>query len=385
MFEEKTEEVFDSFDQMNIKEDLLRGIYSYGYEKPSDLQMIAIVPMISQKDCLIQSPSGTGKTSSYIISMLERIDTSNNSIQGLILVPTRELAYNINSLVKGLGEYINVQSICITGGSKISDDIENLKKGPQIVVGTPGRIYDFLGKGILQSANIKMIVLDEVERLFDLGFQEILLELFGFIANCPQVCCIGYNIPIEFLDISAKFMNNPKTISIRKEEKTLEGIKQFYVTTEKEKEKLEVLLDLNKEISEKQWIIFVNSRKKLDYLTTQLTNSGISVSFIHGNNTLDETKEQWKNFSSKKSQYLIITDLYSRLIRDQLINYYVINYDIPKNYDNYIQRIGRSGCFGRKGIAINFILKDEMNDLKSIEKYFNTYIDELPLDILDLL
>jgi len=378
------DEVVDSFDNMKLKPELLRGIYSYGFEKPSAIQQRAILPLASGHDLIAQAQSGTGKTATFAIGSLQRQDTSVPKLQTLILAPTRELAQQIQRVVLALGDYMG--SIChaCIGGTKVADDSIEIARGVHTVVGTPGRVLDLLNRGILPSQDIKTFILDEADEMLSRGFKDQIYDIFTTLPNTVQVGLFSATMPEEALEITNKFMNNPIRILVKKDELTLEGIRQFYIYVEREDWKLDTLIDLYDTINITQCVIFCNSKRKVDWLTARLTEKEFTVSSTHGEISQKEREIILSEFRSGSSRVLITTDLLARGIDVQQVSL-VINYDIPRNLENYIHRIGRSGRFGRKGVAINFVTKDEEKSLKDLQDFYQTQIDEMPANIADLI
>eukprot|EP00440_Ansanella_granifera_P027122 gb/GFBE01029458.1/.p1 GENE.gb/GFBE01029458.1/~~gb/GFBE01029458.1/.p1 ORF type:complete len:392 (+),score=96.58 gb/GFBE01029458.1/:1-1176(+) len=376
--------VFESFDDYDIKENLLRGIYSYGFEKPSAIQQRGIKPILDGRDTIGQAQSGTGKTATFAIGCLERIDSHIKVCQALILAPTRELAQQIQKVVLALGDYLQVRCHACIGGTSIRDDIDRLREGPQIVVGTPGRVYDMIGKRHLRVDDLVTFVLDEADEMLSRGFKDQIYDIFRTLPPNVQVCLFSATMPPEILDLTTKFMRDAVRILVKKDELTLEGIRQFYVAIEREEWKLDTLCDLYETLTITQAIIYCNTRRKVDFLAEQLGKRDFTVSTMHAELDQKERDLVMREFRSGSSRVLISTDLLARGIDVQQVSL-VINYDLPQNMDNYLHRIGRSGRFGRKGVAINFVTNQDVRTMKDIERFYHTQIEEMPMDIADLL
>nr|CAD7404186.1 unnamed protein product [Timema cristinae] len=300
-------QVVDNFDDMHLKEELLRGIYAYGFEKPSAIQQRAIMPCVKTHDVIAQAQSGTGKTATFSISILQLIDTNVRECQALILAPTRELAQQIQKVVIALGDFMNAQCHACIGGTNVREDMRKLEMGIHVVVGTPGRVYDMISRRALRTDHIKLFVLDEADEMLSRGFKDQIHDVFKTLSLEVQVILLSATMPSDVLEVTSLFMRNPIRILVKKEELTLEG-----------------------------------------------------------------------------DRVLITTDLLARGIDVQQVSL-VINYDLPSNRENYIHRIGRGGRFGRKGVAINFVTEDDKRTLKDIEQFYNTQIDEMPLNVADLI
>lgn len=384
LIEGNWDQVCESFDDMNLKENLLRGVYAFGFEKPSAIQQRAIVPCCMKRDVIAQAQSGTGKTATFSVSVLQNIDESLAEVQALIMAPTRELAQQIQKVMVSLGEYMGVKCHACIGGTNVRDDQRKLESGVHIVVGTPGRVNDMIKRQSLQTSAIKMFVLDEADEMLSRGFKDQIYEVFKCMPNDVQVVLLSATMPAEVLEVTNRFMNDPVRILVKKEELTLEGIRQFYINVEKEEWKFETLCDLYQTVNVTQAVIFCNTRRKVDYLATQMTKENYTVSCMHGDMEQSERDLIMREFRSGSSRVLITTDLLARGIDVQQVSL-VINYDLPSNRENYIHRIGRSGRFGRKGVAINFITEQDTRQLKDIESFYNTQIEEMPMDIANLL
>ncbi|KAF5098420.1 hypothetical protein D0Z03_001221 [Geotrichum reessii] len=378
------DEVVESFDDLHLKDDLLRGIYAYGFESPSTIQQRAILPVIKGNDVLAQAQSGTGKTATFSISVLQNIDLSITKPQALLLAPTRELALQIQKVVLGLGDALGVICHACIGGTSIQEDAAAINAGVHVIVGTPGRVHDVIRRRILQTNTIKMFVLDEADEMLSRGFKSQIYDIFQYLPTEIQVVLLSATMPQDVLEVTTKFMRNPIRILVKKDELTLEGIKQFYIDVDQEQYKLEVLCDLYETISVTQAVIFCNTKRKVDMVSEGLTAQQFTVSAIHGEMDQPQRDTIMKEFRSGSTRILIATDLLARGIDVQQVSL-VINFDLPISKENYIHRIGRGGRFGRKGVAINFITKEDGEALKELERFYNTQIEEMPQNIADLI
>jgi len=376
--------VFESFDDYDLNENLLRGIYSYGFEKPSAIQQRGIKPILDGRDTIGQAQSGTGKTATFVIGCLQRIDFGLSACQALILAPTRELANQIQKVAIALGDYCGVKCHACIGGTSVRDDIDKLREGQHLVVGTPGRVYDMISKRNLRVDDLLTFVLDEADEMLSRGFKDQIYDIFKCLPANVQVCLFSATMAPEILDLTTKFMRDAVRILVKKDELTLEGIRQFYVAIEKEEWKLDTLCDLYETLTITQAIIYCNTRRKVDFLKDQLTKRDFTVSTMHAELDQRERDLVMREFRSGSSRVLISTDLLARGIDVQQVSL-VINFDLPSNMENYLHRIGRSGRFGRKGVAINFVTNNDVRSMKDIEKYYHTQIEEMPMDIADMI
>jgi len=378
--------IVDNFDDMNLRENLLRGIFAYGFEKPSAIQQRAIMPAIKGYDLIAQAQSGTGKTATFSIAILQQVDFDPNKIQcqALVLAPTRELAQQIQKVVLALGDYQKVKCHACIGGTAVRTDIQTLQTGVHVVVGTPGRVFDMISRNALETTNMKMFVLDEADEMLSRGFKDQIYDVFRKLPSNIQVILLSATMPEDVLEVTKRFMRDPINILVKKEELTLEGIKQFYINVEKEEWKLETLTDLYETMTITQAVIFLNTRRKVDWLKEKLGEKDFTVSSMHGDMDQQERDVIMKEFRTGSSRVLITTDLLARGIDVQQVSL-VINYDLPNNRENYIHRIGRGGRFGRKGVAINFVTQDDVRILKDIEQFYNTTIEAMPMNVADLI
>jgi translation initiation factor 4A len=369
---------------MNLKAELLRGIYAYGFERPSAIQQRAIMPVIKGHDVIAQAQSGTGKTATFSISILQQLDMSVKGTQALILAPTRELAQQIQKVVVALGDYMNIECHACVGGTNVREDMAKLQEGAHVVVGTPGRVFDMINRRALKTDHIKIFCLDEADEMLSRGFKDQIYEVFQLLPQDTQVVLLSATMPADVLEVTKKFMRDPVRILVKRDELTLEGIKQFYIAVEKEEWKLDTLCDLYETVTITQAVIFCNTRRKVDWLTEKMHSREFTVSAMHGDMEQKQREVLMKEFRSGSSRVLITTDLLARGIDVQQVSL-VINYDLPTNRENYIHRIGRGGRFGRKGVAINFVTTEDVRMLRDIEQFYNTQIDEMPLNVADLI
>ncbi len=373
--------MYDSFDNMNLNDNLIRGIYAYGFETPSKIQQLAIVPMSKHTDILAQSQSGTGKTGAFTIGALSVVDTSIKAPQVLVICPTRELSQQTERVARALGTHMDLKVLSATGGNQLRSDISSLKSGAQFVVGTPGRIYDLIRRGDLSVDNIKYVILDEADQMLeDLFAEQIKAILENKFPVNTRLALFSATMPKNVLEIAETYLSNPIRILLPPDEVTLEGIKQYFVNVEREDWKLPILLDLYQQIAVNQALIYVNKRQKAEWLAKQLSAQGFTLEYIHGEMEVSERKKRMDDFRSGTVRVLISTDLLARGIDVQQVSL-VVNYEMPIQRENYVHRIGRSGRYGKKGVAINLVYADEHNAMKEIEKHYSTTINELPEDL----
>ena len=379
--EENTNTIINSWEDLDIKQDLLRGIYANGFENPSPIQRKAIIPIIKKNDIIAQAQSGTGKTGCFAIASLELVNTTEDSIQAIILSPTRELSCQIKNVVDKIG--INIKDLrtqLLVGGTSTENDIKLLKENhPQIIVGCPGRVHDMMRRKHINSNKIKLVVLDEADEMLSSGFKEQIYSIFQYLASDIQITLFSATMPPSLYSLAEKFMRNPIKIIVKTEQLTLEGIKQYYVNLEDDAQKYDTLKDLFSSFSVSQCIIYCNSVKRVADLYEAMSQDGYPVCQIHSNLDKMERQKNYDAFRSGTQRVLISSNVTARGIDIQQVST-VINFDIPKCTNTYLHRIGRSGRWGRKGTAINFITRRDYRHLKEIESFYSTQICELPKD-----
>ena len=368
----------NSWEELKIKIDLLRGIYAYGFEKPSPIQRKAILPMIEGHDIIAQAQSGTGKTGCFTVACLQLIDTNVLDIQVIILAPTRELSYQIKTVLDNIGNNIkNLRTQLLIGGTSTEIDIKNLRDNcPQIVVGCPGRIHDMMRRNHIGNS-VKLIVLDEADEMLSSGFKEQIYSIFQYLASDIQIALFSATMPPLLYNLTDKFMRNPIKIIVKTEQLTLDGIKQYYINLEDDTQKYDTLKDLFSVFSVSQCIIYCNSVRRVTDLYDAMIQDGYPVCQIHSNLDKAERLKSFTEFSKGSQRVLISSNVTARGIDIQQVST-VINFDIPKCINTYLHRIGRSGRWGRKGTAINFITRRDYRNLKEIESFYSTEINELP-------
>ena len=382
-YESSNYEDIESFEDLKINENIIRGIFAYGFETPSPIQKKAILPILDGKDVIAQAQSGTGKTATFCLGVLGLIEPSKNEIQALVLAHTRELALQIHMVFSQIANYMDILFNLSIGGINVKDNIDNLSKKPRkphVVIGTAGRVLDMINKRALSTTNLKIMIIDEADEMLSEGFVDQIYNIFRSMPSTIQVGLFSATMTEKFFDISNKFMREPIKILVKNEQLTLEGIKQYLINVEVNEYKFETLCDLYSLLTINQSIIYCNNKKVVNHLTERMREANFSISFIHSDITNKEREETMSAFRNGKTRVLISTDLLSRGIDVQQISV-VINYDVPYDIQNYLHRIGRSGRFGRKGVAINFMTKYDTKKITDIEAYYNTHIEEMPENI----
>jgi translation initiation factor 4A len=367
-------------EEVGLNVNLLRGIYMYGFEVPSEIQKKSIIPMTTGRDIIAQAQSGTGKTGSFTVGSLQRIDCDKKITQVLILAPTRELADQTYQICSQMSIKMDIRVKLLIGGTSTDEDIKDLKEDvPHLVVGTPGRVKDMLTRNALNSTTIRSIVLDEADEMLSAGFKDQVYNILQFMPSDVQVALFSATLPAEVLELTEKFMRDPYKILVESRELTVEGIRQYYVALEDDIQKYNTLKDIFKRLSVAQSIIYCNSVKRVQDLTEAMKQDGFPVVGIHSSMTDDERRKCINDFRRGIHRVLISSNLTARGIDVQQVSI-VINFDITKCKHTYLHRIGRSGRWGRKGLAINFITRRDIKHMKEIEQHYSTNISELPED-----
>jgi superfamily II DNA/RNA helicase len=382
------EEIYDSsyeiksWDELNICPKLLRGIFAYGFEKPSPIQQKAISHIIKGKDVVAQAQSGTGKTATFTIGALANVDISNNSTQVLVLSPTKELTLQTAKVFGSLGgmmEGLKIQ--CLYGGSVVEEGSSFSNKNvPHVICGCPGRVYDMMRRDKISSKKIKTIILDEADEMLSSGFKDQVYNIFQYLKNDIQVVLVSATLPESINSIIDKIMRDPIKISVKREMLTLEGISQFYIAVDDDRQKYNTLKEVFSHLAVSQSIIYCNSVKRVQDLYEAMKEDEFPVCRIHSGMDKVERENSFHDFRIGNSRVLISSNVTARGIDIQQVSI-VVNFDLPKCVNTYLHRIGRSGRWGRKGVGINFITRRDIGKMKEIESHYATQISELPSDL----
>lgn len=385
---------YKSFEKMEIKDehgnetyipdDLLRGIYGYGWGSPSQIQQKGIVPIMSGRDVILQAQSGTGKTGTYSIGSLSRVNPQLKELQVLIILNTKNLANQVISVINSLSINMGITVKKFMGAVEISEDIRNIKNGCQVAVGTPGRICDLLNRNIMKLTNLRTLIIDEADCLLQKGFRDNIEQI---CKNLPKTNCniavISATMPDSILQITNLFMIEPIKVLVKKENVQADGILQFYLKLKNDEWKFATLLDFFNKIQATMTLIFINSSARCQKLTDDLRARGLPVNCIYGKMTNEEQDKILQEFRDGTSRILVATDVLCRGIDIQTLRL-VINFDIPMLHDreNYIHRIGRTGRFAKRGCAISFVTPEDEHNFNEISKDFSLKINPLPKDFI---
>jgi len=369
---------------LNLRATILRGIFAYGFEKPSPIQKKGLIPLVQpgikgkRRDILAQAQSGTGKTACFGVGSLQITDSEKKYTQVLILAPTHELAGQIKGVVEDIGRFEKIKVQLLVGGTSVDGDREKLdNEPPHIIVGTPGRVHDMIRRKYLKTENIELIVLDEADEMLSQGFKDQIYKIFQYMSNDVQIALFSATVPDALEQLTARFMRNPIKILVKAEQLTLQGIQQYYIRLDSDEHKYATIKDLFDGLTISQAIIYCNSTRRVDDLEEAMVQDEFPVKKIHGKMDESERKAVHSDFKKGGCRVLITSNLFARGIDVQQVSV-VINFDVPKNEHTYLHRIGRSGRWGRKGIAINFVTRHDGARLKHFEEYYQTQIPELP-------
>ena len=374
----------DRFDDMGLSDELLRGVFSHGFEKPSAIQSVAIMPMVKGRDVLGQAQSGTGKTGTFGIGLLSRIDPSLKQTQALVMAHTHELADQIATVIRKLGHHMKINVVLAVGGVPRHLNAREIRAGAQVVVGTPGRIYDLANTGDLKFTGLRVFVLDEADEMLRDRFADQVGEIVKI--GLPESCRVAFfsaTMPPEVKELADRILTNPVRITLKTADVKLDGIRQFYVQLEDEGWKLDTFQDIFESLTIQSSIIFCNTKERAERLYTALTERGFPVSVIYGEPMTQAVRQQRMNdFRKGTTRVLIATNLLARGIDVQQVSV-VFNFDMPQFEDkeNYIHRIGRCGRFGRKGTAISLLTPAEKDVMDQIASHYSFEAKLLPQDL----
>lgn len=382
------EDVFDSsyeissWDELDIDPNILRGIYAYGYEKPSPIQRKAIRPIIAGKDIIGQAQSGTGKTATFSIGALSTVRVNDPTTQVLILSPTRELTMQTAKVITSIGGMIpGLKVQTVFGGSQIEDNNGfSSRNVPHIMCGCPGRVFDMIRRDKMTCRNLRLVIIDEADEMLSSGFKEQVYGIFQHFNNDIQVALFSATLPANIFSITDRLMRDPVRICVKAEQLTLEGISQFYVAVDDDRQKYATLKHIFSYLTVSQCIIYCNSVKRVADLYEAMREDEFPVCCIHSSMDKGAREASIADFRNGKSRVLISSNVTARGIDIQQVSI-VINFDVPKDIHTYLHRIGRSGRWGRKGVGINFITRRDITKLKEIEGYYSCEIREMPANL----
>ena len=366
-----------TFSNFGISNEILKSLEELGYNTPTEVQEKSIPRVLEGKDLIVISKTGSGKTGAFGIPMLHSLDKSETSPRALILTPTRELAVQVDQDLKQMSKYKSIRTTVIYGGHSMVQEVEKLQKGVEIVTGTPGRVFDHMNQGNLKTENIQFLVLDEADRMLDMGFFDQVQRIIKRIPNNRVTMLFSATMPPEIQRLCKNYMKAPETIEIESETKTVDTISQFYYKVDANEKRKQLHRILTVEQPE-SCMIFCNTRIAVDRVNEYLDGKGYSCKALHGANTQSNRMRSIQQFKKGDFEVLVATDVAARGIHVDDLSL-VINYDVPQDKDNYIHRIGRTGRAGNGGRAITLVTKDDLFTLYEIEEHVGVLIQEEPL------
>jgi superfamily II DNA/RNA helicase len=381
-----SETVEENFETLGLRTEIVKGVYSYGFINPSDIQTKGIKVINTRKDCILQSQSGTGKTGTYLLGTLQNIDETKKGIQSIIITPTRELAEQVYQVGKELSKYTKIKILLCVGGTNIGS-FKKEAKTSHLLIGTIGRIYHMMEENVFNLKDLTQVTLDEADNLLDRVYSEKVLDFIKRLETKTQKCFLSATVNRNLREICKGLLEEPQMVLLKKEEVQVKAIKNFYLNTEKEENKFETLIDLYNLISTSHTMIFCNSINKIEFLKQELEKEGFPITTIHGGLSQEERNKTVQDFRDGKTRILLTTDLLARGIDIPEVKL-VINYDLPKSHETFIHRIGRCGRFGKSGVSISFVKMDDFKDKKNFESLKSHYaikIEETPENISSFL
>ena len=368
--------MINRFEEFNLDKNIIKSLKNMKYEIPSKVQSKVIPQLLNNKDIIVKSKTGSGKTASFAIPLCEKVDINNNSVQGLIIAPTRELALQIKEEVQNIGRIKKVRCSAIFGKQPLKEQVAELKQRVHIVVATPGRIIDHIGRGTIDLSNIKFFIIDEADKMLNKGFVD---DMESIMTKLPQNACKGMfsaTIDDNINSVCEKYMKNIIRIEIKDEDKYIKKqISEFFINSEEENK-----YDLLKSIIYKECphsvIVFANTRDKVDEIYKSMKKDKFTVGVIHGDMSQDKRLFIIKDFKENKFNILVSSDITSRGIHVDDVSL-VINYEVPRDKENYVHRIGRTGRVDKLGKAITIVSTKEEKYLREIEEYTKNQIEEI--------
>lgn len=371
-------ESVQKFEDLPLSPEILRGIKDLEFTELFPIQAQAIMPLLNGKDVIGQAQTGTGKTAAFGIPMLERLQRNERQLQGLVLVPTRELAMQVADHLNRFGKYTPLRAVPIYGGESIQKQIYALQRGTQIAVGTPGRVIDHIRRGTLRLNAVKVVVLDEADRMLDMGFRDDIDYILSRVPRQRQLSLFSATIDSQAMQISYRYMTNPEKILVSKDEIALPQITQLYAKVNP-RDKFDVLCRLIEEENVDRAIIFCRTRHGAARLSRDLHHCGFNAEAIHADLTQAQREGIIEAFRRNQIHLLVATDIAARGLDIEGITH-IINYDVPFDALMYFHRIGRTARVGKDGTAITLVSYGELADFEKIQSLTKTTITEIEVE-----
>ncbi len=363
------------FEELPIAGEIVRSLNELGFEEMFPIQAATIGPMLEGRDVIGQAKTGTGKTAAFGVPIIQKIDTTDDSVQALILVPTRELAQQVASDLNQYGKYMRAKTIAVYGGQPIYSQMQQLQETVHIVVGTPGRVIDHISRGTLVMDETSMVVLDEADRMLDMGFRDDIEFILSRTQDGRQTAMFSATMPDEILELANRHMYNPEKFLVSRDEIAVEKIEQLYRFVDPER-KFQALLDIMSQKTVSRALIFCSTKIGADRLAGRLSHARRDVAVIHGDLTQPQRERALNDFRRGRVRFLVATDVASRGLDIEGVSH-VVNYDVPNDPLLYFHRIGRTGRAGAAGIAVTLVSRREMGDLRRIQGMTRTNINEI--------
>lgn len=355
-----------TFNELGLSEQVIRSILNMGFEEATPIQAQTIPIAMELKDLIGQAQTGTGKTAAFGIPLAERIMEGSEQVQGIVLTPTRELAVQVAEELNKIGQFKGVRTLPIYGGQEIDRQIRALKKRPQVIVATPGRLMDHMRRKTIRLNDIKMVILDEADEMLNMGFVEDIETILQEVPETRQTLLFSATMPQQIQNLAQRFMRNPEVIRIKAKEVTVANIEQNYIEVQ-EKQKFDVLCRLLDIQSPELAIVFGRTKRRVDELSEALSKRGYSAEGIHGDLTQSKRDSVLRQFKEGTIEILVATDVAARGLDISGVTH-IYNFDIPQDPESYVHRIGRTGRAGKSGLAMTFVTPREIAQLRLIEQ-----------------
>jgi ATP-dependent RNA helicase DeaD len=373
----ETADTVDSFADLGIEENVLRALSEVGYERPTGVQRAAIPALLEGRDLIAQSQTGTGKTAAFAVPLIQAVDPEVSDVQALVLAPTRELAVQVAETIHKLGKYRRIADLPIYGGQPIDRQLRALRRGVQVVIGTPGRIMDHMRRGTLDLSSVRVVVLDEADQMLDLGFIEDIELILEDVPEERQISLFSATLPPRIRALARKYLHDPETLTLSQERITVPEVTQQYVEVSRQG-KLEALTRILDMEQPESAMVFVRTKRETDELGESLVGRGYAAEVIHGDLNQAQRERAIGAFREGRADLLVATDVAARGLDIPDVSH-VINFDIPLDPEGYVHRIGRTARAGRFGVAITFITPRERGLMKTIEKLTRVRFQRVPI------
>ncbi len=367
----------NQFKELGLNEEIVKSVTKMGFSEPTEVQKASIPHVLAGNDLIVKSKTGSGKTGAFGLPIIQRVDHTKKHPQALILSPTRELAVQVDEEIRQMGEFCSMKTAVVYGQHSIETEKKQLHNGVSIVTGTPGRVLDHLTHKQLKVDQIEYLVLDEADRMLDMGFYPQIIKIIKFLPRERMTLLFSATMPEDAKRLAGRYMNHPEIIEFASETKTVDAIKQLYYRVER-REKRQQLERVIKAYQPESALIFCNTRDEVDRVTKSLQHHHLNVAGLHGAISQNKRMRTIEQFKSGKVRILVATDVAARGIHVDDLSL-VINHDIPEDLDSYVHRIGRTGRAGHDGVAVNMVTTDDVMTLYAIEEHVGKLIEEEPL------